>query len=147
MKNHVSEFIRRGLTACGFGPLVLAVLYLILQKQDILETLTVNEVCIGIVSLTVLAFIAGGMNMVYQIEQLPLMVAILIHGAVLYLSYLATYLINGWLLWGTAPILMFSAIFALGYLVVWVIIYSTTRRNTAQLNQLLQEKQKMSDTR
>lgn len=127
--------------ACGLGPLVLAVLYLALQQQQVIETLTVNEVCLGIFSLSALAFIAGGMNAIYQIEQLPLMVAILIHGAVLYLSYLATYLLNDWLEQGVTPILVFSGIFALGYLVVWAVIYSIIKRNTKQLNELLKQKQ------
>ena len=122
MKKNVMEFFRRGLIACGFGPLILAILYLILQRQCGLQTLTVSEVCLGIVSLSVLAFIAGGLNGIYQIEQLPLMVAILIHGGVLYISYLATYLINGWLDRGAAPILAFSIIFVLGYLLIWAII-------------------------
>ena len=147
MKKTVFEFVRRGLTACGFGPMILTILYLILQRTAGLETLTVHEVCLGIVSLSVLAFIAGGMNILYQIEQLPLMAAILIHGAVLYAAYLATYLLNGWLEQGITHILLFTAIFLLGYLVVWIIIYSTTRRNTKALNQLLQEKQKKSDAR
>ena len=94
MKKAVLEFIRRGFIACGFGPLVLAIFYLILQRQAAVQTLTVNQVCLGIFSLYALAFIAGGMNVIYQIERLPLMVAILIHGGVLYVSYLATYLIN-----------------------------------------------------
>ena len=106
-----------------------------------IESLTVNEVCLGIFSLSALAFIAGGMNAIYQIEQLPLMVAILIHGAVLYLSYLATYLLNGWLERSVTPILVFSGIFALGYLVVWAVIYSIIKRNTKQLNELLKQKQ------
>ena len=80
---------------CGFGPMILAIVYLILQRQADVETLTVNQVCIGIVSLSALAFVAGGMNVIYQVEQLPLMVAILIHGGVLYISYMGTYLVNG----------------------------------------------------
>ena len=131
MKRNVFEFVRRGLVACGFGPLVLAALYLLLQKQGVLHTLTVNEVCLGIVSLSVLAFIAGGMNVIYQVERLPLMWAILIHGGVLYASYLGTYLINGWLAWGMMPILAFSVIFATGYLAVWAVIYTVTKKNTA----------------
>ena len=51
MKKYVKEFFRRGLIAAGFGPMILAVLYLILQKQGAIKTLTVNEVCLGIVSL------------------------------------------------------------------------------------------------
>lgn len=141
MKKIVLEFFRRGLIASGFGPIVLMVVYLILQHQCDVQSLTVSEVCIGIISLYALAFIAGGMNVIYQIERLPLMVAILIHGSVLYISYLATYLINDWLEMGTTPILVFSGIFVIGYLVIWVIIYSITRRNTKRLNKILSEKQ------
>ena len=141
MKKYILEFFRRGLTASGFGPIVLAILYLILHQQGILQTLTVNQVCTGIISLFALAFIAGGMNSIYQIEQLPLMVAILIHGSVLYVSYLATYLVNGWLEWGITPVLVFSGIFVFGYLVVWAVIYSITRKKTNQLNEMLKHKQ------
>ena len=141
MKRTILEFTRRGMTACGFGPLVLAILYLILHRQGVIETLTVREVALGIFSLSALAFIAGGMNVIYQVERLPLMAAILIHGGVLYASYLLTYLLNGWLIWGSAPILVFSAIFILGYLAVSAIIYSVTRRSTQRLNQMLREKQ------
>ena len=80
MKRIVLDFLRRGFAACGLGPIVLAVLYLILQRQAAVETLTVGQVCRGIFSLTALAFVAGGMNVIYQIERLPLMAAILIHG-------------------------------------------------------------------
>lgn len=141
MKRTILEFTRRGMTACGFGPLVLAILYLILHRQGVIETLTVREVALGFFSLSALAFVAGGMNVIYQVERLPLMAAILIHGGVLYASYLLTYLLNGWLIWGSAPILVFSAIFILGYLAIWAIIYSVTRRSTQRLNQMLREKQ------
>ena len=141
MKNKLKEFIRRGLVACGFGPIILAVLYLILQRQAGLDTLSVNEVCIGIFSISALAFVAGGMNVVYQLERLPLMLAIFIHGAVLYLSYLVTYLLNGWLELGLKPLLVFSGIFLLGYLLVWAFIYFVTKRSTAKLNAMLREKQ------
>ena len=141
MRKHVLEFIRRGLIACGFGPIVLVLVYLVLQHKGNLETVTVNQVCLGIFSLSALAFIAGGMNVIYQIERLPLMVAILIHGGVLYISYLGTYLLNDWLEWGVTPILVFSGIFVLGYLVIWVIIYSIIKRNTEKLNMILKQKQ------
>jgi len=141
MKKFVLEFLRRGLLACGFGPLVLVAVYLILQRQCDVQTLTVSQVCLGIVSLSALAFIAGGMNVIYQAERLPLMIAILIHGGVLYLSYLATFLLNGWLEQGVTPILVFSGVFAAGYLVIWGIIYSITIRNTRKLNEMLKKKQ------
>ena len=145
MKKSILEFIRRGFAAAGLGPLVLAVLYLILQSQGVLQTLTVNQVCIGIVSLSVLAFVAGGMNVLYQIERLPLMVAILIHGSVLYVSYLGTYLLNSWLEWGVMPILVFTGIFILGYLAIWAIIYSVIKRNTEHLNEMIKKKQQSAE--
>ena len=141
MKRHILDFIRRGLAACGFGPLVLAIIYLILQHHDIVQTLTVNEVCIGILSLSGLAFLAGGMNSIYQIEQLPLMVAILIHGGVLYIGYLGTYLLNGWLELGITPVLVFTGIFVVGYLVIWAIIYSIIKKNTDRITELLKKQQ------
>ena len=141
MKRFVLDFLRRGLMACGFGPMVLAVVYLILQRCGVVETLTVYQVFVGIFSLSALAFVAGGMNAVYQIERLPLIVAIFIHGAVLYLGYLGTYLLNGWLEWGALPILVFSGIFALGYLVIWATIYCIIKRNTERINAVLKQKQ------
>ena len=141
MKRFVLDFLRRGAIASGIGPIVWAIIYMILQQVAEVETLTVNQVCIGIVSLTALAFLAGGMNALYQIERLPLLMAILIHGSVLYVSYLGTYLINDWLDFGALPIIVFSAIFVVGYIVIWAIIYSIIKRNTAKLNDMLQQKQ------
>ena len=141
MKKFVLEFLRRGLIAAGIGPIVLAFVYLILQQASTIETLSVNQVCIGIFSITSLAFVAGGMNAIYQIERLPLMVAILVHGGILYISYLVTYLLNDWLDFGVLPIVVFSAIFVVGYIVIWAIIYSIIKRNTAKLNKMLKQRQ------
>ena len=145
MRKIVLDFFRRGLIASGFGPIVLAILYLILKHQANVETLTVNQVCLGIFSLSALAFIAGGMNVVYQIERLPLMVAILIHGVVLYITYLVTYLINDWLEMGATPILVFSGIFILGYLAIWAIIYVIIKKRTERLNVILKQKQSTAE--
>ena len=141
MKKYVLEFIRRGLIACGFGPMALAIFYLILYKQGLIQNLTVQEVCLGIFSLSALAFIAGGMNAIYQIERLPLLIAILIHGSVLYVSYLATYLLNGWLAWGAMPIVVFTIIFILGYFAIWAVIYTIIRKRTSRLNEILKRSQ------
>ena len=145
MKKIVFVFFRRGLSACGLGPIVLALIYLILQRHSAFDNLTVNQVSIGIFSLTALAFLAGGMNVIYQVERLPLMGAILIHGVVLYLGYLGTYLLNDWLEWGTAPVLVFSGIFLVGFLAIWAIIYSIIKRKTEKLNKILKQKQKTDE--
>ena len=140
MKKHIKEFCLRGLVACGIGPIVLGILYLILKYHGVVETLTVDQVCTGIFSLSILAFISGGANELYQIERLPLMFAILIHGCVLYAGYLITYLLNDWLDFGMIPILVFTTIFIVGYLVIWAVIYSIIKRSTDKINILLKEK-------
>ena len=145
MKKYIVEFTRRGLIACGFGPIILAVVYLIIQHKCDIQVLSVNQVCVGIFSITILAFIAGGMNFIYQVEYLPLTVAILIHGIVLYISYLVTYLINGWLKLGTTPMLVFTLIFVLGYIAVWIGIFSVTKKNTDHINEILKQKQETEE--
>ena len=140
MKKIFLEFCRRGMIASGFGPIVLAIVYLILDHHSSIELLTVNQVYIGIFSLSALAFIAGGMNVVYQIERLPLMYAIFLHGIVLYVVYLITYLINDWIVWGLTPIFVFTGIFVFSYIVIWIFIYTITKKNTDKINQILIEK-------
>lgn len=144
MKKVALGFLRRGVMSCGVGPIILAVLYLILHHNGVVENVSVKELCVGIFSLSALAFIAGGINALYQLERLPLMAAILIHGSVLYVSYLVTYLVNGWLEWGRLPVLVFTGIFVVGYLVIWVVIYFVIKRKTKNLNEMLKEKQKSS---
>ena len=74
------------------------------------------------------------------------MTGILLHGSVLYVSYLLTYLVNGWLERGIVPVLVFSAIFVVGYLVIWGIIWSITRQRTARVNEVLKMKQSTEET-
>ena len=145
MKKYIMDFLRRGSVAMGFGPIILAFLYLILHRQGLLDSLSVNEVCLGIFSLSALAFMAGGMNFLYQIERLPLMLAILVHGNVLFVGYLATYLLTGWLERDTVHVLVFSGIFLLGYLAIWAIIYSIIRRNTSKVYAQLKKIQHQVD--
>ena len=141
MRKNVLEFFRRGCMACGLGPVVLAVVYLALQKQGLVELLTVREVCAGIFSLTALAFLCGGMGVIYASERLPLMAAILIHGGVLFVGYLITYRVNGWLEEGTEPVFVFTWIFVIGYLLIWAGIYLVTRMRTTKVNETLKQKQ------
>lgn len=137
MKKFLKEFLLRGLIcACG-GPMVLAIIYGILGATGAAESLSPNEVCMGILTITLLAFIAAGMTAIYQMEQLPLPTMILLHGGALYIAYILTYLLNGWLKQQLVPILIFTGIFVAGYAVIWLIIYSITKTKTEALNKKL----------
>lgn len=137
MKKFWKEFFLRGLTCAAGGPVVLAVIYGILGATGAAETLSPGEVCGGILSITLLAFIAAGMTAIYQLEQLPLPIMILLHGGALYIAYILTYLFNGWLQNSLIPILVFTGIFVAGYALVWLIIYCVERRKAEKLNKML----------
>lgn len=139
MKGFFVDFLRRGSMSCGIGPVVLAILYVILHRNGDLDTLSVDQVCVGILSITVLAFVAGGMNAIYRIDRLPLMPAILIHGSVLYICYLVTYLLNDWLKWSALPLMVFTVIFVIGYIIIWGVIYLIIKNNTYKINKMLEK--------
>ena len=67
MKKYVFEFLKRGICAMGFGPLVLAAVWGILYACGVLEVLTGVQVVFGIVGISLLVFVAAGITVVYQI--------------------------------------------------------------------------------
>ena len=139
MKKFWKEFILRGLICAAGGPLVLAIIYGILGATGAAESFTPREVCTGILTISLLAFIVAGMTAIYQLEQLPLLTMILVHGGGLYLAYILTYLVNGWLLHQLVPILVFTGIFIVGYALVWLIIYLVEKKKADRLNKLLKQ--------
>lgn len=135
MKKYISEFVHRGLLAAAGGPVILAIIYGILGATDAVAALSPGEVCLGILSITLMAFIAAGITMIYQVEQLPLILAIIIHAGALYLDYLVMYLLNSWIPRNGTAIGMFTAIFFVGFALVWLVIYLRIRSNTRKLNE------------
>lgn len=134
MKKYMIEFMKRGLMACAGGPVILAIIYGILGATGTVQALSPGQVCTGILTITLMAFVAAGITMIYNVEQLPLFSAILIHGTVLYADYILIYLVNGWIKSQLIPILIFTGIFLAGFALVWLIIYITTRNSTRSLN-------------
>ena len=139
MKKFGKEFLLRGLIACSGGPIVLAIVCGILGATGTVSYFSPNEVCIGILTVTLLAFIVAGMTAIYQMEQLPLPTAILLHGGALYIAYILIYLLNGWLQQQLIPILVFTGIFVVGYALIWLIIYCVSKTKTEALNKKLKE--------
>lgn len=139
MKKFCKEFLFRGLLCASGGPIVLAIIYGILGSSGSAEAIPATEVCLGIVTITLLAFIAAGMTAIYQMEQLPLPMMILLHGGGLYIAYIIAYLINGWLQKAFVPILVFTGIFIAGYALVWLVIYFVEKAKANKLNKLLKE--------
>ena len=141
MRKHVLEFIKRGLVAAAGGPVILAIIYGILGATDAVISFAPAEVCLGILSITVMAFIAAGITMIYQVEKLPLISAILIHGGVLYLDYLIMYLLNSWIPRNGSAIGIFTAIFVVSFAATWLVIYLCIRAKTRKLNEKMKARQ------
>ena len=137
MKTFWKEFLLRGLLCAGGGPIVLAIIYGIMGATGTAEYVTPNEVCMGILTITLLAFVVAGMTAIYQMEQLPLPIMILLHAGALYIAYILTYLFNGWLLRELTPILVFTGIFVAGYALIWLIIYCIERDKIKKINKML----------
>ncbi len=136
MKKHVKNFCKRGLIAAWGGPVIMAIIWLCLKAAGVMETLTVDQVVLGIISTTVMAFIAAGISIVYQIETLPKSMAALIQMAVLYIDYMGIYLLNGWL--PVERIGTFTLIFIAAFAVIWLIIYLSIRMKVNRINQKMQ---------
>ena len=136
MKKHVKDFCKRGLIAAWGGPVIMAIVWLCLKAAGVVETLTVEQAALGIVSTTVMAFIAAGVSIVYQIETLPKSIAALIQMAVLYIDYMGIYLLNGWL--PAERIGAFTLIFIAVFAVIWLIIYVSIRMKVNRINQKMQ---------
>lgn len=141
MKQTILDFCKRGLLAAGGGPVIMALVYAILGAAGVVETLTVWEVCRGILTVSLMAFIAAGISVVYQIDRLSLITAIGIHGFVLYLDYLLIYLVNGWLKSQIIPVSIFTGVFVIGYAVIWLSIWLGIRNKTHSINAKLKQKQ------
>jgi hypothetical protein len=137
MKKHIKAFIMNGLFVCGLGPVVLAIAYAVLYALGVVSEMSVTEMVMGSISVTVLAFIAGGISVIYKVERLPITLAALIHAGVLYLDYIVIYLINGWLKEGVLPFVIFTSCFFAGFALVWLIIYLTTKKSTEEVNSAL----------
>lgn len=141
MKRHILDFVKRGLMAASGGPLILAIVYACLGARGVVTALPVGEVCMGILTVTLMSFLAAGVSVVYDAERLPLMPATLIHAAAIYVDYLLVYLLNAWISRDGKGIGIFTGIFFGGYVLVWLSVYLSIRVRTERLNRKLRGEQ------
>ncbi len=137
MKNYILSFLKRGLIASVGGPIILAVIYFILGQKGVIETLTVGTVVKGIFTSVLLAFIAGGISMIYTVDKLQVAQAALIQSAVFYFDCIIIYLWNGWLPATAKAIAFFTVTFFVGFFLIWTVIYLIIRHRISKLNKQL----------
>lgn len=133
----VKDFFLRGLMFGGMGPLIAGIVYLILHftLQDL--TLTGLDVFTAIASTYLLAFVHAGASVFNQIESWSLGKSTLCHFGILYIAYVLCYVLNSWIPFEPAVLGIFTAIFVVGYAVVWLTVYVSVRVTVKRLNRSL----------
>lgn len=134
MKTYVKQFFLRGLMFGGFGPIILAIIYAILQSTEKGFSLTGYEVCLGIVSVYLLAFVQAGASVFNQIEEWSLAKSLLCHFSLLFVAYSLCYIGNTWIPFEPAVIGIFAAVFVAVYFAIWVTVYLCVRATGKKMN-------------
>lgn len=138
MKNqYVKEFLHRGMLFGGFGPIVVGIVYAILQNCLADFALTGTQVLLAIVSTYLLAFLQAGASVFNQIEHWPLAKSLFCHFATLYVTYTLCYLLNSWIPFKPHILLLFTAIFVVSYGVIWLTVFLIVRKTGQDLTKSL----------
>ncbi len=135
--SYMKIFLHRGLLFGGFGPVVVGIVYAVLQGALTDFSLTGAEVCLAIVSTYLLAFVQAGASVFNQIEEWPLTKSLFCHFFTLYLAYSLCYVLNTWIPFEPMILLIFSGVFIVTYFVIWAIVYGIVKQTSRALNQKL----------
>ena len=133
----VRDFFFRGLLFGGFGPIIAGIVFLVLHFTLKDLTLTGLQVFTAIVSTYLLAFVHAGASVFNQIESWSLAKSTLCHFGLLYIAYVLCYVINSWIPFEPLVLGIFTAIFAVGYAVIWLAVYVSIRVTVKRLNRSL----------
>ena len=137
MNTYIKTFLRRGMLFGGFGPIVVGIVYAILQATVADFAVTGGQVLLAIVSTYLLAFLQAGATVFNQIEHWPLAKSLLCHFATLYAAYTLCYVGNTWIPFEPTVLLIFTAIFVGGYFLIWGIILLCIKAASKKMNEKL----------
>ncbi len=135
MNKYFKEFLHRGLIFGGFGPIIMGIIYFILSYTVKDFSVSGTDAFVAIISTYILAFVHAGVSVFNQIEHWSVMKSLFCHMSVLYVAYLACYLINSWIPFEIMIVLIFTAIFVISYLVIWVIVYLCVKGKAKKLSE------------
>lgn len=138
MNRYVKEFLHRGMLFGGFGPIVMGIVYWVLEQTVPHFALSGSEVLLAVISTYMLAFLQAGASVFHQIESWPLTRSLLCHFAVLYVAYVLCYVVNIWIPFEPLALFVFTAIFVVGYLLICLVVHLSVRIVSRRLNEKLQ---------
>ncbi len=137
MNQYVKSFLHRGLVFGGFGPIVVAIVFMCISFGLDDFRLTALQVLLATVSSYLLAFVQAGVTVFNQIEHWSTVKSLLCHFVTLYAAYSVCYVVNSWIPFEPMVLVIFSAVFVLLFFVIWAIVYFSVRSTTKKFNSQL----------
>ena len=134
MNIYLKRFLQRGIAFGGLGPIIVGIVFYILSITLEGFSLGGGEVFLAVLSTYILAFVQAGASVFNQIEEWPLAKCTFVHFLTLYLAYVLCYLLNSWIPFDINVVLIFTAIFAAGYFVVWLAVFISIKAVSKKLN-------------
>ena len=137
MNKYVKEFLRRGLMFSGFGPIVFGIIVLCISYFDSVAVHSARNIFMGIVTTYTIAFVQAGVTVFNQIEHWSVPKSMLCHFGTLYVTYSLCYIFNSWIPFKAEVLIIFTVIFAVGFFVIWGIVYLCVRSTSKKINEKL----------
>ena len=139
MNRYCKQFLLRGVFFGGFGPIIVGIVYLILELTLPAFSLSGTEAFLAIISTYLLAFVHAGASIFNQIESWPIAKSTGIHFLVLFSTYSLCYLLNRWIPFEPMVLLIFAGAFILTYAIIWLTVVLVIKKTTRHLNEKLQK--------
>lgn len=140
MKKHLKTFLLRGAFFGGFGPLVVSIVYFILEHSITNFSISGTEAALAIFSTYILAFVHAGASVFNQIEEWPITKSLLFHFLTLYVAYTLCYLINAWIPFDIKVLLLYTLLFIALYGLIWIIVIISIKRKARRFNEAIGNK-------
>ncbi|MBR3802320.1 MAG: DUF3021 domain-containing protein [Clostridia bacterium] len=137
MNKYVKEFLHRGLLFGGFGPVVVGIVFAILQYTVEGFSLGGTQALLAIISTYLLAFVQAGVTVFNQIEHWSTVKSLLCHFGSLYAAYSVCYVANSWIPFEPMVLVIFTAIFVVMFFAIWIVVYLSVRAASRKFNKTL----------
>ena len=134
MNKYGKEFFHRGLIFGGLGPIVVGIVYAILELTLPSFSLGGFEVLLATVSSYLLAFVQAGATVFNQIEHWSVPKSLFWHFISLYVAHVGCYLVNTWIPFRVDVVLIFTAIFVVLFFAIWFTVYLCVKATSKKMN-------------
>ena len=125
------EFCRRGFMFGGLGPIVLGIVCLFVDDFSGID------VFFGILSTYAIAFIQAGTSVFKDIDNWSIVKASGVQLLTIYVAYTVLYVLNDWIPFKWSVLAIYTILFVVAYLIIWLIVASIVKATTKNMNMRL----------